>query len=329
MKTADHSVIEKALQNEATPEEAREVVRWLATPQGQHWLSQQIDRDEKTLIEKNEQEHIDHDIPSDGMYKYIMQQIHRQKIRRWIFRAAAVLIPLILITTVFFQINRQVDLFAGTIYDEVYVPKGEQMQFLFQDGSKVILNSESRIRYPRKFGLSERKIQLEGEGWFDVAENKKRPFIIDLKNIHIRVLGTTFNVKAYPEEENISVALETGNIELSGRYLQAFVMAPGEQAVYSRRSGRCDIFKHQNIALSSAWKQDTLVFSNTPLSEVILTLSRRYDIEFEIEDSISLKYSYTLKTDNRDLDSVLKELEKITPVRFEREDRSIKIRLKK
>ena len=68
------------------------------------------------------------------------------------------------------------DLLADDGYDEVYVPNGERMQVLFQDGSKVHLNSGSRIRYPKKFGLSERKVYLEGEAWFEVAKNKNRPF---------------------------------------------------------------------------------------------------------------------------------------------------------
>ena len=110
--------------------------------------------------------------------------------------AAAVFIPIALIIGLFIRINSQVDLLADDGYDEVYVPNGERMQVLFQDGSKVHLNSGSRIRYPKKFGLSERKVYLEGEAWFEVAKNKNRPFIVDLSYMDIKVLGTTFDVKA-------------------------------------------------------------------------------------------------------------------------------------
>ena len=144
-----------------------------------------------------------------------MRQLRRQKIRRFIAYAAAVFIPIALIIGLFIRINSQVDLLADDGYDEVYVPNGERMQVLFQDGSKVHLNSGSRIRYPKKFGLSERKVYLEGEAWFEVAKNKNRPFIVDLSYMDIKVLGTTFDVKAYPEEEAIFVALETGPIELN------------------------------------------------------------------------------------------------------------------
>ena len=104
---------------------------------------------------------IDHPIPSAVMYQNIMRQLRRQKIRRFIAYAAAVFIPIALIIGLFIRINSQVDLLADDGYDEVYVPNGERMQVLFQDGSKVHLNSGSRIRYPKKFGLSERKVYLK------------------------------------------------------------------------------------------------------------------------------------------------------------------------
>lgn len=92
---------------------------------------------------------IDHPIPSAVMYQNIMRQLRRQKIRRFIAYAAAVFIPIALIIGLFIRINSQVDLLADGGYDEVYVPNGERMQLLFQDGSKVHLNSGSRIRYPK------------------------------------------------------------------------------------------------------------------------------------------------------------------------------------
>ena len=161
MKIPDLSIIEKTLNNEATSEESCEVVRWFKTPEGQAWLAERIDQDEKTIHMGEEEAWIDHPIPSAVMYQNIMRQLRRQKIRRFIAYAAAVFIPIALIIGLFIRINSQVDLLADDGYDEVYVPNGERMQVLFQDGSKVHLNSGSRIRYPKKFGLSERKVYLK------------------------------------------------------------------------------------------------------------------------------------------------------------------------
>lgn len=149
MRIPDLSIIEKTLDNEATPEEAREVVRWFKTPEGQAWLAKRMDMDEKAIHMGQEEEWIDHPVPSAVMYQRIVRQLHRQRIRRLIAYAAAILIPVVLFIGLFMRVNSQVDLLADDGYDEVYVPNGERMQVLFQDGSKVHLNSGSRIRYPK------------------------------------------------------------------------------------------------------------------------------------------------------------------------------------
>lgn len=328
MKVPEQSILEKTLNNEATADEAREVVRWLATPEGQNWLSTRMDADAKVIHKGEEESFIDHPIPSAAMYQTVMQQIRRQQIRRWIFRAAAVLIPVMLFIGLFLHVDSRVDLLADDEYDEVYVPKGEQMQLMFQDGSKVFLNSESRIRYPRKFSLLERKVQLEGEAWFEVAKNRNRPFTVDLTCVKIQVLGTTFDVKAYPKED-ISVALQTGSVELKASTFKTFMLKPGEKAIYNRTSGHCKIIHPEDIRLSSAWTKKILVFRNAPLSEVTTTLNRTYNVTFIIEDSLALNYNYTLISDSTRLPFVLRELEKITPVRFEEKEGIIKVNLKK
>ena len=329
MKIPDLSIIEKTLNNEATPEESCEVIHWFRTPEGQAWLAERIDQDEKTIHVGEEEEWIDHPIPSAVMYQNIIRQLHRQRIRRFIAYAAAVLIPIALIIGLFIRIDSQVDLLADDGYDEVYVPNGERMQVLFQDGSKVHLNSGSRIRYPKKFGLFERKVYLEGEAWFEVAQNKNRPFIVDLSYVDIKVLGTTFDVKAYPEEEAIFVALETGSIELKSRSFKSYQLRPGEKAVYNKASRRCEVLRSHDVKMYSAWRRNVLVFKSAPLSEVMKTLARTYDISFDVKDSAALRYTYTITTDSVNLTTVLKELEKITPVLFEEKEGKIEVRMKK
>lgn len=328
MNVPDKDSIERTLNNDATKDEAREVIKWFQTMEGQAWLSARLDDDEKIVIE-NEEMLIDHKIPSEVIYNKIKKQLLKQKVRRIFWGAAAVLIPFIILLLSFFYVNSRVDLLAGSEYDEVYVPKGEKMQLIFQDGSKVHLNSESRIRYPRKFAFSERKVELEGEGWFDISKNKKRPFIVDLGCVRVRVLGTTFVVKAYPKENDISVELENGSIELITKMSKYFNMIPGDKAVYERSSGNCKITRPENHISYSEWKQHTFVFNNSPLSEVMTTLSRTYNINFIVEDSLALNYNYTLTTNSKNLSFVLKELEKITPVRFVENDTNIRVRIKK
>lgn len=328
MEMPDLSVLEKTLNNEAGREEARYVVRWLATPEGQAWLSERMDMDEKAVALGDEARWADHSIPSAVIYQRIMKQLRRRRIRRWVMYGAAILIPLVLFVGLFMQVDSRVNLLSEVEYDEVYVPNGERMQVLFQDGSKVHLNSGSRIRYPKQFGLSERRVQLEGEAWFEVAKNRNRPFVVDLSCLDVRVLGTTFDVKAYPNEEAIFVALESGSVELKSKTLKNLLLKPGEKAFYNRASGRCEVARSRNVAAYSAWRRNVLVFKDAPLSEVMATLSRTYNIAFTVADSTALQYTYTLTTDSASLPAVLKDLEKITPVRFIEQQGQIEVRIK-
>lgn len=151
---------------------------------------------------------------------------------------------------------------------------------------------------------------MEGEAWFEVAKNKNRPFIVDLSYMDIKVLGTTFDVKAYPEEEAIFVALETGSIELKSRSFKSYQLRPGEKAVYNKASGRCEVLRSHDVKMYSAWRRNVLVFKSAPLSDVMKTLARTYDISFDVKDSAALRYTYTITTDSVNLTTVLKELEK-------------------
>lgn len=328
MKMPDLPIIEKTLKNEAAPREARKVARWLATAEGQQWLSERMDSDEKAIRAGEEEKQIDHAIPSALLYRKIMHRLHARRVRRYRAYAAAILLPVALFIGLFMHLDSRVDL-AGTVeYEEVYVPRGERMQLLFQDGSKVYLNAGSRLRYPKKFGLFERKVFLEGEAWFEVTKNKRRPFIVDVAHLHIKVVGTTFDVKAYPEEDFLWVALETGCIELKSDSLPSCRLQPGEKATYDKRSGRCEIVQSHHVELYSAWKRNVLVFKNAPLSQVLNTLARTYNISFEIKDSTALKYTYTITTNCTNLTNVLKELEKITPILFEEKEGIMEVGMK-
>lgn len=255
MKTPDKYIINKTLDNTATPEEARQVIRWFSTPEGSRYLSSLMDEDLEKIQLSNEELYVEHSIPTNEMYLFIMKKIHQQQRKRFIFRAAAIFIPLLLFLGQFWYIDKRIDLFTDSSYEEIYVPKGEHMKLVFQDGSRATLNAETRIKYPRKFGFSERKVELDGEAFFEVSPNKDRPFIVDMKDINVKVLGTTFNVKAYATDMDIFVTLETGKIQLANKSNSLVYMKPGEKATYNRKSGVCKLSRPENIDHLSAWKK--------------------------------------------------------------------------
>lgn len=316
MKVPEQSIIEKVFNNEATSEETREVVRWMATKEGQTMLQNRMNHDCEMVTPGHEEEYLGRTIPSEEIYAMIMHKIRIRRFWNYTFKIAAVLIPLALIIGIYMDLNSRVDLFASSGYEEVTVPKGERLELMFQDGSKVYLNSDSHIRYPKKFGLSERKVELSGEGWFEVAKLKDRPFIVKLNELDIQVLGTTFNVNAYKEDPNISIALNTGIIKLTGYTFKPLNLKPGDKAVYDKASGSCMIIKDKGIKKETLWKQNILVFDNTPMQSVLTQLSRRFGCEFKLKDDDVIKYNYTLKTQFTELRVILNELEKISPVKF-------------
>jgi transmembrane sensor len=123
---------------------------------------------------------------------------------------------------------------SGEIYTEISVPQGSRSQIVLPDNSRVWLNAGSRIKYPNDFNRTDRIVQLEGEAYFDVVSNPRKPFVVFTEHLRLRALGTAFNIKAYPEDEVVSATLVKGNViveipdiidQLTDRYL--IILSPG------------------------------------------------------------------------------------------------------
>ena len=309
--------IEEVLAGIASPEDAKYVAEWFATEEGSDYLEAAMTQDSELIKNEFADLYVDHDIPSKKILEQIRKNIRIKKLKRICFRVAAVLIPVVLIVGLYMQLNSKVDLFGTSEYEEVVVDKGERIQIMFQDGTKVYINSDSKLRYPKKFALNTREVYLEGEAYFVVAKNKNRPFIVNLSGPAIHVLGTSFNVQDYPENKDIVVCLDEGNINLTLPTEKKYPVQPGERLVYNKDNQQCTISKMNDMQRFSMWKQNVIVFKDTPLPEVIKILNRWYNVEFKVEDENVLKYVYTLTSDNTLLEKVLMDLEKIAPVKFE------------
>lgn len=308
--------IDRVLNSLASQDEAAHVAAWFATPEGQAYLSQNMERDFARLFKGCEELMADHPIPSEIMYSRIMKRIRAKRLRRLCVRVAAVLLPFLLIGGIFFQLNSRVNLLGAADYEEVYIPKGERVQFLFQDGSKAYINADSRIRYPKQFGLLDRKIFLEGEAYFVVTPNASRPFVVEMERTSIRVLGTSFNVAAYPEEAYIYVSLDEGKINMISAAKKNNYLNSGERLIYDKYTDSCTIIKAADTKSVSLWKNEVITFKNASLQEVIKSLNRWYDVPFVVDDALAHTYSYTFTSENTLLEKVLLDLEKIAPVRF-------------
>ena len=314
----DDAVIDKVLNNKASAEDARQVSEWFATEEGHDYLSKRRDGEMLSLTEGEVENWVPHAIPEEKMKQRFLQQIKpRRRVnsyRRW--WAAAVLIPFIFLCGSVWFLADKVGLFSETEYAELVVPCGEQMRVVLQDGTIVQLNSDTRLKYPKKFGIFTRTVELWGEGYFEVAKEKDRPFVVDLGDINVKVTGTKFNVKAYTAESNLWVTLDEGGVLLKDTKGKEYPLHPGESAEYNRRSGVCQISRPENMEQITSWRSKGLNFYLTPLKEIVKVLERQYDVHFIVPDSSLLDHRFTLSTNKVNVVDVLNDLEAVSHISF-------------
>lgn len=311
----------------ASVEEAKMVARWFATEPGSAYLASAFDKDAKTIGMGNEELYVPHSIPSEEVWTRIQKQIRRYRLRRIMFRAAVVVIPLLLLAGLYKQLDERVLLFGDIKYEEVYVPKGERMQMMFQDGTKVYINSDTYLRYPVKFGLKSREVELSGEAYFVISPNKKWPFIVQLGGPSIQVVGTSFNVQNYSDDNKITVCLDEGKINMHFVSDKEVPLQSGQRIVYDKKHNVYEVMSGDNVRYLSLWKENIIAFKDAPLSEVIIKLQRWYNVKFEVDKNISQDLLITLTSDQTILENVLLDLEKITPLKFEYDGKLKRVRV--
>jgi len=330
MQKIEEETIDRVIDGWATAEESDLVTRWFATPEGQAYLSKRIDKEFYTDTDLTTLLMEEHDIPSDDIYSRIVRRLFVKRIIKISTYAAAIILPLLLCVWGLKTLDSRVDLFGKTEYVNIYVPKGERMQVIFPDGSLAHLNSDTKLSYPKKFGFSDRKIQMDGEAYFQIEKNQNRPFVVELDSVAINVTGTSFNLEAYSSERTISVVLDEGKVNLKPhKFSKKYDLEPGEKMVYDKYNGSCIIMANNATVSPSQWKDDMLYLKNKPLQEVINVLDRKYDKRFKIVDKEALKYSYTiLISKNTSFEKVLLDLQKIAPVIFTLENDTVNVKIK-
>ncbi|MES1160861.1 MAG: FecR domain-containing protein, partial [Bacteroidota bacterium] len=193
------------------------------------------------------------------------------------------------------------------------VPRGgNQQQFLLADGSKVWLNAASTLKYPASFTGKERKVELSGEAYFEIAKNMDRPFRIQIRDAGIEVLGTSFNVMAYEDEPVSKTTLVDGAVKVI-QGAQELTLQPGDQAqiAYPETSGvpSMRLIRGVDQGAILAWKNGDLEFKDDDLHTVMREIGRCYNMEVKYEGKIPVK-TFTGNFSRKDsLIQILKQLE--------------------
>lgn len=200
---------------------------------------------------------------------------------------------------------------------ETQVPRGKKSQILLPDGSRVWVNSESKIAYPSNFLEGNREIKLEGEAYFEVAKFQNSPFVVETKDYSIRVLGTKFNVMAYADFDRTETSLIEGKIEINCDNT-SFQVNPGESFIFK---GNQRLLIKSATSQNARWKDDQFYFDKVTFRELILRMERWYDIDIEVKSTEldDIAYSGVFKNEET-IWQVLNIIQTTLPIQYKRVD---------
>ncbi|WP_282124962.1 FecR family protein [Marinifilum flexuosum] len=168
---------------------------------------------------------------------------------------------------------------SKVLYNTVEIPNGANYQLCLTDGTKVYLNSMSALKFPTKFSGKTREVELTGEAYFEVAKDREHPFLVNVSGTRIEVLGTSFNVKAYSDENEIVTTLVEGSVKVNASEIgKSTLLKPGQQAVVDDKRGGI-LVQDVDVDLFTSWKEGVFLFKAKRLEDIMNELTRWYDLK--------------------------------------------------
>jgi ferric-dicitrate binding protein FerR (iron transport regulator) len=227
-------------------------------------------------------------------------------------------------------------------YQDITVPAGSKTKIKLPDGTEVWLNSASKLTYSNSYNSKNREVKLEGEGYFKVAEDKNRPFIVTTSSITVQALGTEFNVKSYPDEGIIETTLVEGSVKVNTienktTQKEDLILKPNDKLTFIKKTGKlyiasdslelagrdiaersekAEIQRKEKIIIRTidpkplvAWKEDKLVFTGERFEEIMPRLERWYDVSIQVQDPEILTYRFKGSFEKETLEQALEALQ--------------------
>ncbi|WP_372933034.1 FecR family protein [Mariniphaga sediminis] len=288
-------------------------------------------REFKQYILQKFDEYVKSDLDEVYDLSYLLDRIHhiihkngsRQKptmvkrIYQWYSIAAAVLlIPILIAGGIWITEQSRKETIVSEIpmTSVLFAPMGSRISFSLPDGTEGWLNSGSSLKYTVPFA-STRQVTLMGEAWFDVAHDSNHPFEIAAGQSKVKVLGTKFNLNAYPEDKYVEVALQEGSVEFFVSGISPEIeMKPNERLVFSEGAIKLEV---TDVAQYSAWIEGKLVFKSEPMSEVCRRIERWYNVDVVLVDKGLEEYAITGTFVDDSLEDVLLYLSMTSPIRYQ------------
>ncbi|ASU36373.1 hypothetical protein MuYL_4488 [Mucilaginibacter xinganensis] len=283
-------------------------------------------------------------IKNSGEGQVVFEKRNVRSLIYW--RVAAAILLMLTISGIFFYTNRQLadNQLTKVIIRHVYVPYGKTAGIILPDGTKVKLNSGSTFSYPETFSKTTREVDLEGEGFFEVTKNAKKPFLVHTNTLTVKVLGTVFNVKAYRNDKNIETTLLTGRVqvELKDKPEKSIILLPNEKLIVdnnisgilnaSAANAREAKIEYQVTALprvsakgikETAWLYNRIVFTNQSFEEVAKQIERKYNVQITFEEQSLKNEQISGVLENESLEQALEIIKMTTPFKFRIDGRAI------
>jgi transmembrane sensor len=208
-------------------------------------------------------------------------------------------------------------------YNTVTTPRGGQFHITLPDGSEVWLNAGSSIRFPTAFPGSERRVELRGEAYFEVAKNAGKPFLVAAYNSEIKVLGTHFNIMAYDDEKEMNTTLLEGSVEVT-RGLESQRITPGHSAIINKGTGKLTV-EDADLEQAIAWKNDYFIFDNENIESIMRKVSRWYNVDITYKGNMRDKDFAGTISRKKNISELLRMLELTGAVHFNVEERRITV----
>ena len=221
-------------------------------------------------------------------------------------------------------VSRMYDKFLLT-GNTITVPAGQHIDVQLPDGTKVCMNALSELHYPTFFVGRERKVRLKGEAFFDVSHDRKHPFVVETYACDVEVLGTKFNIEAYPDSETITTTLLEGSVEVESRLSRECIrMVPSQQLSYDIQSGEMKLSTISDSKEPVRWKDNVWVLHQTPFTQVCHRLEQMFNVKIVIMNDKFIGKKFTGEFRFGDsLESILEVIRITTPFTYEREEDTI------
>lgn len=202
-------------------------------------------------------------------------------------------------------------------YSEINVPFGQMSQLTLSDGTKIWLNSGTTLRYPERFAADQRSVSVDGEAYFEVAKMPDKPFTVNTADLKVEVLGTSFNLSAYPEDVATSVTLVEGKVAVQNNTgITIAHLSPGQMATKNKNTNSLDI-RNVDTGFYADWTEGKILFDDERLDQIAIKLERWFNVEISFADEHLKTRRFTgtiLK--NKPVDQIMQALELLSPIRF-------------